>query len=297
MVMSPRIAANSPWVCSEPDCQNPVSTPTTLRCRACWAKSEHRRVALSTCAMDGCDAPIRSKGLCERHYRRPSDDRHHKQRNRCSVCDVPINDGSTLCRAHYLAAKTPKKTCACGAVLAKRSAEQCRECWMRDHMAATSRPKCRDCGKPISWQVGQRGTKATRCMPCHTAYRASLPKRLCSLEGCDLPHLAQGYCRNHYTAKNDSRGIRAYLKALPCAVCGLDDPDVIQIDRAVRDLGYTWGNVVQVCANCHQKITLGKIERPPPWEGPPPGSPAIVESKRGREGWRKAEVKAGRILK
>jgi hypothetical protein len=209
-------------------------------------------------------------------------------------CGHPTWREGKTCRSCYLAGlRKETRSCACGAPLSTPKATQCRACYMRDHMAQDSRPRCRECQEPISWLAG--GKVPQRCRPCHMAYRATLPKRLCSIEGCDLPHLAQGFCRNHYSAKNDSRGIRAYLKTLPCAACGLNDPDTIQIDRAVRDLGYTWGNVVQVCANCHQKITLGKLERPPVWEGPPPGSPPIQESNRGRDGWRKAEVKAGKV--
>ena len=255
------------WGCSEPGCQNTVSNPTTLRCRTCWAKAEHRRVALSTCALDGCEAPIRSKGLCELHYRRPSDSVHHKQRNRCQVCDVPVSDEATLCRTHYVAAKKPQKVCKCGNPLSTPRAIQCRTCWMRDHMAQDSRPRCKTCKTVISW--GGRGGIPTYCKPCYAEYRKSLPKRLCSLKGCNLAHWSKGFCTRHYPGAGDSRGIRNYLAELPCAVCGLDDPDVIQIDRVVREKGYTWGNVIQVCANCHMKITRGTIERPPPWEAPP----------------------------
>lgn len=266
--MSPRIAANSPWVCSEPDCQNPVSTPTTLRCRACWAKSEHHRVGTATCAMDGCEALVKARGLCDRHYRRPSDVVHHKQRDRCQVCDIPIHDGGTLCRAHYIAAKKPQKTCECGNPLSTPRAKQCRECWMRDHTAQDSRPRCKTCQTAISWTSSGKRTTAY-CKPCYAAYRKSLPKRLCSLEGCVRRHWSRGFCNQHYPGAGGSRAIRNYLAKLPCAVCGLDDPEVIQIDRVIRERGYTWGNVVQVCANCHMKITRGTIQRPPPWEGPP----------------------------
>lgn len=261
--MSPRIAANSPWVCSEPDCQNPVSTPTTLRCRACWAKSEHRRVGSAACAMDGCEALVKARGLCDRHYRRPSDVVHHKKKDRCQVCDVPINDGSTLCRTHYLAAKKPTKTCECGAALSVQRATQCRACWMRDHMAKTSRPKCSVCEKPISWQVGRKGNPAKRCRDCEHKRRHENM----------IVVLREGMAREDLADADVSRKVRlsrwwaAKFRKLignwPCSVCGYDE-DQCEIDRIKPELGYVYGNVAQVCGNCHNKITRGKIPHPLP---------------------------------
>ena len=185
-------------------------------------------------------------------------------------CGHPTRRAARICRSCHLAAqRNVDRACECGAILSTPKATQCRACYMRDHMAETSRPTCRDCGKLISWQVGHKQNRAKRCMPCHAAYRKTLPKRLCSLDGCEQKHWSGGFCNKHHPSAGDSRGIRNYLIKLPCAVCGVVDPEVIQIDRVIREKGYTWGNVVQVCANCHMKITRGTIERPKPWNGPP----------------------------
>lgn len=265
--MSPRISANSSWVCSEPDCQNPVSTASTLRCRSCWAKSEHHRVGSASCAMDGCEALVKARGLCDRHYRRPSDVVHHKQKAQCQVCNVAIFDGATLCRAHYLAAKAiALPTCACGATLSTKKAEQCRNCWMRDHMAKTSRPTCRDCKEPISWQVGHKGNPAARCMACHANYRRSLPKKGCSIEGCEGAHKARGLCKNHYMSVNIRErrpwsGAKSYVATLPCCICGYDRMRS-HVHRLKHQGGYEWGNCIPVCQRCHDEI-ISKITPEP----------------------------------
>lgn len=218
--------------------------------------------------MDNCDAPIRSKGLCERHYRRPSDDRHHKQKSLCQVCGIAVFDGATLCRAHYLAAKKPKNLCACGAELSTRKAVKCRDCWMRDHMAKTSRPTCTVCGKPISWAIGRRDAAGKRLVPercrdCEKDRRRA--NRVVVLREGMTRDLADDLDVSRWIrlSRGDATPFRKLIGDWPCAVCGYDE-DRCEIDRIVPDLGYVYGNVAQVCGNCHNKITRGKIPHPPP---------------------------------
>jgi len=48
----------------------------------------------------------------------------------------------------------------------------------------------------------------------------------------------------------------------PCAVCGYDRIRS-HVHRLVRDLGYTMGNMVAVCARCHDEIHYKLIPPPP----------------------------------
>lgn len=175
-------------------------------------------------------------------------------------CGHPTWRDSKVCRSCYLAArKRETQSCACGAPLSTPRATQCRACWMKAHMAKTSRPACQRCGKLISWQVGHKANPAKLCMPCYGLQR---------LENRIIVQQRRATATIHDSKKaRFGRSMAGPLRELfgprPCAACGYNRIPC-HIHRIVAENGYVLGNVVQVCPNCHGEIHRGLIEPPAP---------------------------------
>ena len=134
---------------------------------------------------------------------------------------------------------------------------------MKNHTDPTKskRPKCQDCGKNVTPTQGIK-----RCWDCELKHRSQERQhRFCEVEGCGLPHKALGFCRKHYKAEHQKRRkpwtIRPFLRGLPCIIFGYDRIRS-HVHRMNGDLGYTNGNVIPVCARCHDEIHVG-VTTPP----------------------------------
>lgn len=211
----------------------------------------------------------------------------------CEMCGQRVRTGSTLCRPCYT--RKPASSCGtCGKTLANRRSTQCRTCWRMRNGGPKS---CSTCGKRLP--IGSQGTncwschsanartycetcgaempsksRGKKCWSCHLiARRAAAGSKRCSRPGCDQPHQAKGYCMNHYQhfvvrAKERRQGIngpeRQVIREQPCAVCGYDRMPS-EPHRVVPGGPYEFGNMVPVCARCHDEIERGLTPCPPPW--------------------------------
>lgn len=186
----------------------------------------------------------------------------------CPTCGEPMYRRGTQCRPCFRASQ-PHPTCAtCGADVSTKTATQCRACWMKDHMAQNSRPKCQKCGVTISWQSGttasQRKSRAPdHCRPCFNAIRKEnrifVLKELREVEN----ELGIQFSRQDRVAQYQATHFRKLFGRLPCAVCGYNRI-ACHIHRIVAERGYVLGNVVQVCPNCHGEIHAKLIPAPEP---------------------------------
>lgn len=146
----------------------------------------------------------------------------------------------------------------------------CRTALRRSHAKGRRGAACIDCGNAIA----DKGGLAQRCWPCHMQHRRNQPRKPCSISGCPNPHRAKGFCASHYAgtrmARDTNTGqplpwnrpVRAIAAQLPCQVCGYDKMRS-HIHRLTRAEGYVWGNVIAVCARCHDEIHYGLTAAPP----------------------------------
>ena len=164
------------------------------------------------------------------------------------------------------------KTCPdCGNFCDRRS-ERCTACAKR-HRKATAigqHDRCIDCGK----LTGDRGHRAKRCTECWIKYRDARPKRMCSVEGCPRLHKAKGYCIEHYQAflqprkTGEGRGsskFNEWVRQQPCQLCGYNriKSHAHRLIEGAQGGRYEEGNVVALCARCHEEVHRG-ITPPPP---------------------------------
>lgn len=179
----------------------------------------------------------------------------------CPLCGEPMYRRGEMCRDCYRA-RVPQKTCVdCGKVLPDKKATLCRTCWMRHHTESTSRPTCVDCGKPCSWQVGRKGTTAKRCWDCEVKRRHA-NRVIVNLPGRIDSRTTNPEGRSFRQQRKRAGTLRALLGPLPCAICGYNRLRS-RIHRIIAANGYVWGNVVQVCSNCHYEIHDGVTPCPP----------------------------------
>lgn len=162
----------------------------------------------------------------------------------------------------------------CGARKRKPS-KQCGPCWRASRRESTrgSNFRCIDCGG----ELGDKGHRAARCWDCHLKRIHTRIPPPCSVEGCQRPHRAKGYCIKHYQgriagpkARRGTPGLNAsfhsYARLRPCQLCGYSKIH----SHAHRLLpgkdggGYTEGNVVALCARCHEEVHRGITEPPQP---------------------------------
>ncbi len=191
----------------------------------------------------------------------------------CPGCQGIKSPQAQMCRKCLTArAERTWNTCpGCGKRI-RQPATQCRECYDKEREAV--RPLCIDCGQPTKRYAAEYA--ATRCWPCEVKHRRDHVVRLCSVEGCQNPHMAKGYCRHHYNSLVVGRKRRSYgqghrgnqlagwLSEMPCQVCGYDRLHST-LHRIDPPLGYRPGNMVAVCRNCHAEIEHGLIPCPMPY--------------------------------
>jgi hypothetical protein len=167
----------------------------------------------------------------------------------------------------------------CGGAVRTKHSVRCRACWMKRHMAKTSRPTCQVCGKQISWVAGRRTERhiPKRCRDCYIKELKANPPRLrtvgCSVEGCPNKHKAHGLCRTHYNlaqfrGRRPWTGVKRYVATLPCCICGYAKMRS-HVHRLGHVGGYDWGRVIPVCQRCHDEI-ISKITPEPPAGIPKP---------------------------
>lgn len=220
--------------------------------------------------------------------------------SQCASCGTALRHAETkVCRACYLKEHHAPGICTeCGTALRfnKRRSSLCRDCWLKHHPV----PNCSECGgrlghgsasvSGLCWtcytrnvpppvvcqdcgkQLPKGSQTRTRCLPCHMVWRKSRERKNCSVEDCERPHRARGLClyhylheRRRYLAPAVDRKARVFVGTLPCAACGYSDIRS-EVHRLVPKGPYTIGNMVALCANCHRKVTLGKMPSPPAWQ-------------------------------
>ena len=214
----------------------------------------------------------------------------------CERCGGKARTGSTVCRPCYVGNNMHPPCPGCGKPLSNRRCKQCRECWLAER---SPRPTCVDCGSRLPlgtrrttercWACHSKnadrrcvtcGTSMPRtsrgrnCWPCHAAARrAAAGQRRCSRPDCNEPHQAKGYCMRHYAdfvvrANKDNHGRFGknwrVIKDQPCAVCGYSRMPS-EPHRIIPGGPYELGNMVPVCARCHDEIERGLTPCPPPW--------------------------------
>lgn len=189
----------------------------------------------------------------------------------CPKCGGTKSKNAVACRTCHTGrplVPTWKQCPGCGTNI--RTAQVwCHDCYEKNR--EQKRPLCVDCGKPRTRQ--SRGRNVERCRDCWRKHLASLPVRLCSVDGCGRPYLARGLCNMHYIAARGRerkqfgtghRGNRfaGLLAGAPCQVCGYNRMRS-QLHKIERSLGYRPGNMVAVCSRCHDEIERGLTPLPP----------------------------------
>lgn len=159
----------------------------------------------------------------------------------------------------------------CGAPKRKPS-KQCGACWRKSRRENTrgTNFRCADCNE----ELGDKGHRAKRCWSCWSKYRLAKPQRWCTVPGCPRPHRAKGYCMKHYQnrlqprSKGEGRGGRllAIVKDQPCQLCNYNTmrSHVHRLVPGSKGGKYRKGNVVALCARCHEEVHQGLVSAPPP---------------------------------
>ena len=210
--------------------------------------------------------------------------------HKCTQCGKILTShkaGTLRCMECVTVGIVPCATC--GKPLPKYTkATQCRDCWkargaqpqrlcekcgepMNRYTLATQTmcrtcrtapiPMCLTCGKPLN-----RGSKSNYCWECYTESRTKVTeKKLCSFKGCENPHAAKGLCAMHYelSRRKETRqgqhidgSARTWVAQQPCQVCGYDRMRS-HVHRIIAQGNYVLGNMVAVCARCHDEIHRG----------------------------------------
>ena len=165
--------------------------------------------------------------------------------------------------------KHPQKFCKCGTPI-RNVSEQCWRCYNETRNLR----RCLDCGGKLS----NRGKRTLRCQSCWIAYRTARPKKKCSVEGCPHPHKAKGYCIDHYqkflqtplNRAGEGRQLMNIVRAKPCQLCGYTKlhSHVHRLVEGKNGGQYEWGNVVALCARCHEEVHRGVTPPPKPLQVP-----------------------------
>ncbi len=161
---------------------------------------------------------------------------------------------------------------SCGSLKRKHAdlCSQCRTLLRRQGAKGRRNRPCVDCGIGIA----DKGGRAKRCWNCWSQYRLTRPRKPCSVEGCQRPHRAKSYCIEHYQqflqprATGDNRG-KSFLNALremPCQLCSYSKlrSHTHRIVEGRHGGRYEAGNVVALCARCHEEVHRGITSAPEP---------------------------------
>lgn len=160
---------------------------------------------MSACSEADCDQPVRSKGLCQLHYRRAR--RHALTAERaCPRCGKPIPPSPGGRRRTYCSedCRRPKsdRERTTDAVCAEPDCERypngarghCRPCYHRHKNAGDFGGQI--CTKPVCERLIYGRGLCRRHL--WSAYETGeLEKPACSVEGCDRPSRANKMCHRH----------------------------------------------------------------------------------------------------
>lgn len=162
---------------------------------------------------------------------------------------------------------------SCGGPVKRPDAKRCRACYFAER---SINQNCVDCG--VKLEGGTHEKRRTRCWDCWSAFRkASVPEQ-CSREGCTQRHYAKGLCHSHYQVGHRRRWddqvaqpkAHQWVKEQPCQLCGYARM-LSHVHRPIpgaRGGKYVAGNMVALCARCHEEVHKGLSECPPPVQIP-----------------------------
>jgi hypothetical protein len=194
----------------------------------------------------------------------------------CSSCNGSKTKGALLCRKCKHDKKAAERTCVdCGTAVIGM-ATRCMSCYLRMHSEKAYQPPiCMDCGQQTKSRSQSDVPK--RCWPCSIAEkrRKSLYERAeCSIEGCLRQVQAKHLCRQHYQqtirkprlGTHRSGSFSRLIAFWPCQVCGYDrlHSHVHRVVHGAQGGQYLPGNIVAVCARCHEEIHRGITPPPVP---------------------------------
>lgn len=195
--------------------------------------------------------------------------------DQCPKCGGTKTRGALACRKCKSDKAPSFARCASCGVRIRAAYTRCRACYDKARLSA--KPMCMDCGSPVKQY--SRTLFAKRCWPCEIARRRIREWKMCSVEGCQNPHKAKGFCGHHYATLVAGRKRRTYgaghrgnqtaglLSQIPCQVCGYSRMKS-ELHRIDASLGYRSGNMVAVCSRCHDEIERGLTPCPTPLAEP-----------------------------
>jgi len=151
-------------------------------------------VANRTCSIDGCGRPLRTRGMCSRHYQRlqrgvPLEP---KAPMACAQC------GSTLPPPPYgqVPSTYCSKSCQWRASYIRTQRQRRKD--RRDAARAEIARTCPECSSEFT---PAKSVAQVYCSPrCKRRAFADSKSRTCSEPDCDRPHRAKGLCNMHYKA-------------------------------------------------------------------------------------------------
>lgn len=148
--------------------------------------------------------------------------------------------------------------------------------------------RCYDCGlvkliSEFAFQNKSKGTRQSRCRPCHAAYRRGHYLRNRG------EYIAREVERIRQRREENRPRVREYLRAHPCVDCGETDILTLQFGHreratkrkevAILVLTRTWRVVMAEiakcdvrCANCHRRRTAAQLR----WRSLAPATPAVI---------------------
>ena len=224
------------------DCGVGLRFAHSIRCRACFMTVHTAKDSRPKCV--DCGKPINWNNKT-------------RKGDRCQDCRVKHND--------VLRLETGPKCPECGGPVATTKTKVCMTCINQRAASKAEQRLCSECGVKVS-------PGKSLCRPCYMRIqKEAAANRVCTI--CGKKAKARGLCANHYKAqypdlvnKRVHWGMKARIKASPCALCGYCKFPVVQPHRPIPELGYVMGNMVPLCPTCHTEVTLGYTPSPShPW--------------------------------
>ncbi len=229
-----------------------------LRCATCKRAESQSRVC-PDCGGEKAPQAVRCHA-CNTALRLESSGR------KCPLCGGVKSYQAEMCRTCRFRVLP---TCSSCGKRVKSGTQMCLAC-----RRAKEPLRCIDCGTDLNPKARYRDTQ--RCQACWLKSLHTKPVRLCSVEGCNQPHRARGYCKTHYAkffqlprqlsygTGHRNNQMAGRLQYQPCQVCGYERMKS-ELHRVNPPLGYRAGNMVAVCARCHDEIERGLTPCPSPF--------------------------------